>query len=242
MKADYYNLRAALSWAVIERQDAIASLRLTGSLPWFWYFTGQFSEGRGWNKLALALPGADTAIAARAKVLSGEARLAAYSGAMPTRLRQAMRASICFAERTTVPDWPSPCFISAFGGRWHANEKKPASAWRRRPDIFAISTMRGKSPSPRAITGWRLRPAPGFEEEASRLLTEGRARGQALGDDWVVTLSSHYLGSIALRQGDYGLARKLTEECSRAHARWVTIFAYRATSTSFPRSRWPSIS
>lgn len=60
--------------------------------------------------------------------------------------------------------------------------------------------------------GSALAIEPGFEEEARRLLTEGRARGEALEDDWVVTLSSHYLGSIALRQGDYGLARKLTEE------------------------------
>ena len=60
--------------------------------------------------------------------------------------------------------------------------------------------------------GAALAIEPGFEDKARRLLTEGRARGQALGDDWVVTPTSHYLGSIALRQGDYGLARKLTEE------------------------------
>src|SRR6185436_15107606 len=80
LKAEYNNLRAALSWVVIERQDTNAALRLTGALPWYWYFSGQFSEGRGWIKLALALPGAEAPTAARAKVLTGEARMALYSG------------------------------------------------------------------------------------------------------------------------------------------------------------------
>ena len=81
MRAEYNNLRAALAWVVIERQDTGAALRLAGALPWYWYFAAQFSEGSGWIKLALALPGADTPNAARAKVLSGAARLAFYSGA-----------------------------------------------------------------------------------------------------------------------------------------------------------------
>jgi predicted ATPase len=80
MKAEYNNLRAALAWVVIERQDTVTALRLTGALPWYWYFAGQYGEGRGWINLALALPAAEAPTAARAKVLSGAARLATYSG------------------------------------------------------------------------------------------------------------------------------------------------------------------
>ena len=53
---------------------------------------------------------------------------------------------------------------------------------------------------------------PGTEDEGRPALTEGRARFQALHDDWGVSTSSHYLGSIAMRQGNYAAARELTEE------------------------------
>ena len=88
--------------------------------------------------------------------------------------------------------------------------------------------------------GVALAIEPGFEEEARRLLSEGRARGQALGDDWVVTPSSHYLGSIALRQRDYSLARKLTEEMlgiARELGDGYRDVAHFATSLRRSRSR-----
>ena len=43
-------------------------------------------------------------------------------------------------------------------------------------------------------------------------MLEGRARFSALGDDWGAAISSHYLGTIALRQGDFEAARDLTRE------------------------------
>jgi tetratricopeptide (TPR) repeat protein len=46
-------------------------------------------------------------------------------------------------------------------------------------------------------------------------LLDGRSRFAALDDDWGLTTSSHYLGTIALRQGDYVSARELTEEMLR---------------------------
>ena len=92
---------------------------------------------------------------------------------------------------------------------------------------------------PSAITESRARLAR-LRGRSARLLNEGRARGQALGDDWVVTLSSHYLGSIALRQGDYAPRASSRRRCSSARASWATVTEYRATSTSSPRSRWRS--
>jgi hypothetical protein len=52
----------------------------------------------------------------------------------------------------------------------------------------------------------------GVEEEARRLMREGRARFKALGDEWGASISTHYLGSLAMRNGDFASARELTTE------------------------------
>jgi predicted ATPase len=76
MHSDYNNVRAALSWVVVERADAVAALRLAGALAWYWYFAAQFSEGRGWISLALGLDPAQAPPVLRARALSAAARLA----------------------------------------------------------------------------------------------------------------------------------------------------------------------
>ena len=212
MKAEYNNLRAALSWVVIERQDSVAALRLTGALPWYWYFAGQFSEGRGWINLALALPGAEAPNAARAKVLSGAARLAIYSGAVNEAIAFATES---VALSRAVGDRPGLALALLHLGlpKILAHERESACVcleeaaerFRELGDEWGTAL---------AVTyqGTALTMEPGFEDEARVLLNEGRSRCKALGDDWAMTTSSHYLGSIALRQRDYVAARELTEE------------------------------
>ena len=68
------DLRAALAWAA-EQPDPEAALRLTGSLWWFWYLRGEYSEGRRWAEGALARAG-NVASPARARALLGAGRLA----------------------------------------------------------------------------------------------------------------------------------------------------------------------
>ena len=95
MKAEYNNLRAALAWVVIERQDTVTALRLTGALPWYWYFAGQYSEGRGWINLALALPGADAPTVCP--------REGAVGGGASGDLRGSSQRSHCVGNRERGP-------------------------------------------------------------------------------------------------------------------------------------------
>ena len=212
LKAEYNNLRAALSWVVIERPDTTRALRLTSALAWFWYFAGQCSEGRGWIRLALALPGAAAPTAARARVLSGEARLAMYSAAVQDGRALASESVAVFRatdDRHGLAFALLHLAISQAMSRDDegaiANSQEAIERFREVGDEWGVAM---------ATTNWGVVRAmePGFEDEARALMNEGRARGQALGDDWVVTVSSHYLGSLALRERDYGAARRLTEE------------------------------
>src|SRR6185503_18759268 len=67
------DLRAALQWA-LEQEDPEPALRLTGSLWWFWYLHGEYSEGRRWVDAALARAG-ELESPARARTLLGAGKL-----------------------------------------------------------------------------------------------------------------------------------------------------------------------
>ena len=212
MKADYNNVRFALSWIVIERRDTAAALRLTGALPWFWYFAGQFSEGRGWIKLALALPGAEAPSVARVSLLSGAARLAFYSGAID---EATALASESVALARAVGDARALAFalyqlgmakllvLDLAGAR--ACFAESAEHFRESEDAWGTALVT-------VYHGIGLTLRPELEDEARRLLADGRSRAQALADDWLRTATSHYLGTLALRRGDFDAARELTVE------------------------------
>ena len=212
MRAEYNNIRAALSWVVIEQEDTVLALRLTGALPWYWYFAAQFSEGRGWIKLALELPGADALEAAHAKVLSGAARLAFYAGALNEALELASRSVALFREMRDrsalglalfhlgIPKIVAGDFEGA-----RACFAESTQCFRELGDDWGIAL---------AVTyhGAALTFPPGTEQEARALLAEGRLRCEALCDDWLKTPALHYLATIAMREHDYEAARKLSEE------------------------------
>ncbi len=56
LERDYENLRAALSWLSVQK-EAELSLRLSGSLYWFWTVRAFYKEGYSWAEKALKLPG-----------------------------------------------------------------------------------------------------------------------------------------------------------------------------------------
>jgi non-specific serine/threonine protein kinase len=68
------DMRAALEWCLAQ-EDAEAALRLAGSLWWYWYLHGEYTEGRRWITAALDRTGG-LRTAARARGLLGAGRLA----------------------------------------------------------------------------------------------------------------------------------------------------------------------
>ena len=78
LEAEHDNLRAALSWA-LEQREAELALRLAGALWRFWEARGHYGEGCGWLEAALA--GANGAsAAARAGALEGFSQLVHHTG------------------------------------------------------------------------------------------------------------------------------------------------------------------
>jgi non-specific serine/threonine protein kinase len=75
LETEYDNLRAALSWLLVDG-DAQTSVRMATALVPFWSERGHLSEGRGWLQRTLAASGTSLPAPVRAKALSGAGTLA----------------------------------------------------------------------------------------------------------------------------------------------------------------------
>lgn len=230
LRADLNNLRAALDWRVNWQPDAAAALPLVAALAWPWYFEGLYREGLAWMAKALALPAktaqglpalapdaseeADTLVA-RASVLSGAARLAAYSGDVVAAFAHA-EASVALWRRLDHPRGLAfalfhegvASIMSMQLGRARHVLAEALALFSACSDAWGIALTT-------SYLGTSYAVEPGLEAQARPLLQGGRARFRSLGDEWGMTVSSHYLGSIALRTGDFETASELTHEMLR---------------------------
>ena len=93
---DVDNLRDALAWSAAS--EPALHLRLAGTLCWFWYSAGLWTEGRQWLDAALALPTAAAPTPARAAVLFAAGALASLQG-QPKVARPWLQESVELARR-----------------------------------------------------------------------------------------------------------------------------------------------
>ena len=82
LEAEHENLRASLSWSLME-PGSRGGLRLCGALQRFWWARGHLSEGRDWCARILGKAGAEAPTEERAKVLNGAGGLAYLQGDYP---------------------------------------------------------------------------------------------------------------------------------------------------------------
>ena len=243
LKAEYHNFQAALSWCATEQPDVSLALRLVGALQWHWYFSGRYREGLDWIEAALALPGAEQNRAACAKALSGASRLAIYSGAIHDAIDYGQQSVAMFRELGNKPGLALALIHRAIPSI--SGDDRPATCAMLEEADALFRVMDDKWGIALAVTyhGIALAFKPGTEEAARPLLMVGGARFRVLGDDWGMTTSSHYLGSIAMRQAKFAMARELTEEMLLS-ARSLGD-DYRVSRTRFinsPRSNWQTTS
>ena len=79
LEQEHDNLRAALAWSTTSAGSAEVGLRLAGTLWWFWWVRGYWSEGRAWLERALA-GGGGAPPSVRAMALLGASWLAREQG------------------------------------------------------------------------------------------------------------------------------------------------------------------
>ena len=208
LRAELNNFRAALTWLIDVRAEAEAALRLAGSLAWMWYFAGQFSEGRDWLRRAVELPDAKEHVAARARALSGAARLAAYAGDTAAAINLAEQSVELWRRTDDRRGLAFALFHLSIPFAMTAERERACVALEESLQCFRDMNDEWGVALTIAYKGTALAVNPGTEDEARPLLLECRARFGALGDEWGGSVASYYLGSIALREGDYAAARE----------------------------------
>jgi predicted ATPase/DNA-binding XRE family transcriptional regulator len=203
LDAEHDNLRAALGWAIAQR-DAETALRLTGALQSFWDVRCLYAEGRRWLEQALALDG-DVPPAARAKALSAAGLVAHRQGdyaRAAVLLEQAL--ALNQALRDPAGAAAAQCYLGmaarATGdvARSAALHEEALSFYRqvgdRRGAGFTLSNL-----------GLTARDR-GDYARAATLLEEALAVARALGTRSGVATACNNLTLVALAQGDDVLA------------------------------------
>ena len=212
LQKELNNFRAALSWLIEQRANTEKALRLVGALPWMWYFAGQFGEGRSWLKRALELSNTDQHVAAKAKALSGAARLAMYSGDPSAGVQLAQQSAELWRVVADKRGLGFALFHFALALTMKYEQERSVKVFQESMECFREVNDAWGLALATSYLGITLTFIPEMEQRARTVLLEGRARFGTLGDDWGRSTSSHYLGTMALRDGDYVSARELTEE------------------------------
>jgi non-specific serine/threonine protein kinase len=214
LRAERYNLRASFAWFADEARDTRAALRLAAALTWFWNFDHRLAEGREVLRRALELPGGEAHPAERAAALSGAARLAAYSGDL-VEAEALSSAAVAGFRALDEPQGLGYALIHhglsamPLGAQGQALERleEAAACLRTADDPWGLAL---------AITligvAWTYRERDPEAVQARAPLAEGRARFRSLGDRWGMSLSSAYLGTLALRAGETAAAREFAQE------------------------------
>jgi predicted ATPase/DNA-binding CsgD family transcriptional regulator len=206
------NLRAALSW-LLERREALALLKLSGVLWWYWNLRGSSSEALEWLQTALELPGAEEPTAARARALCGAGFLTVYLHS-PRReglalLEESLATASHLGEQVTMAETCG----------WYAQAqiymKDYHSARSLAERGIALSHAVGERRFVAFNQSMLALVVEKQEEEAEAVAQWERSLAMALELDEHVALATRarrHLAALALARGDYASATALLEE------------------------------
>jgi predicted ATPase/DNA-binding CsgD family transcriptional regulator len=212
LEAEQDNLRAALSWAL--GHDAELGLRLAGALRWFWYWLGNYGEGRGWLDGALAKCGPGTEPAARAEALHAVGWLAHDQGDIG-RAEAAAEEGIELGRKAEIGGNFAASFRNLLGeAARHRGDYRQATA------LLEEGTAFYRQAGDKRGIAWGLfllgntASLRGDHERATALYEEGLALSQELGGAQPLGDYLSRLGYERLLEGDHERAAALSEEAA----------------------------
>jgi DNA-binding CsgD family transcriptional regulator/tetratricopeptide (TPR) repeat protein len=207
LEAEHGNLRAALSWALEEREPELA-LRLSGALGDFWYLRGKLTEeGRGWLEAALK-QGSELTTVVRLKAL-------VRAGSIAMEQRDFERAIVLSEEglalsREFGDKASAAAALSTLGYvALLRNENERALALFEKAIGLAHDVGNAAALS-LSVHGLALTfMQKGELERAAALQRENLARARKTGDQHILSMSIGLGGLIALGEGSYERAEAL---------------------------------
>jgi predicted ATPase/transcriptional regulator with XRE-family HTH domain len=194
LERDHDNLRAALGWA-LEQREMETGLRLVGALHRFWGRRGHLREGRAWVERLVAL---ETPAGAPSQVSVEPGG----SGSGPT----VTGASV---ERERL--WARAFFAGGALAR-HQGDEGVARPW------LEQATKLGRAAGDQLTTALALNYlgfiaiGVGDQAQADAYYEQSLALSRAVDDRWGIAFSLNLLGDLARKQGDLERAEARLEE------------------------------
>ncbi len=210
LETEHDNLRAALAWSQTA-EDKEIGVQLAGSLAWFWYLGGHWTEGRGWLEGALARAGTGAPAAARAKALLGVGMLAAFQYDGAVGLAKLTESIALFRE---IGDKLGLAYSLAFQGTvmtWHGEFDSGRAALDESMALFRETGEKWGLALALGLLGDEL-IVVGKDEEAQAQSERSMALFREMGDKWGLAIALYDLGYIEARRGDDAAARAHLEE------------------------------
>jgi predicted ATPase/two-component SAPR family response regulator len=216
VRADNDNLRATLTWAIGSNAPALA-LRLTGTLAWYWYCTGQFHDAVHFTRGALAL-GASADPVLRGRALSTLGIVSLARGDYDTSCAALEEALPLLRQSTAIADREAAAIAQAKLGAACLMLGHYARA-----DALldeTLTQMSDVSPMVPIFTlVWQAwgRLARGDLAEARRMFTSNRDLGYAIEHRTTIAHSMAFAGFVAALEGNLDLAIRELRESLRLH-------------------------
>jgi predicted ATPase/class 3 adenylate cyclase len=215
LEAEHDNLRAALGWALANRDTAL-SLGFGGALWRFWYVRNHFTEGRRWLTAALDLPAGPELQAARGLALNGAGNLAYNQGDYPAAEdlhRESLQVRSVLRDQQGVA-----ASFNNLGLIARARSNYSSAGY-----LFAEALEINQTLNNQFWIAINLNNLgnvihdQGNVTEARALQEQSLALFTGLGDAWGMAMSLCDLGNIVSDQGDYATATTLYEKGLALH-------------------------
>ncbi len=211
LETEHDNLRSALAWCATPSGDAVAGLRLVGTLAFFWSVRGYLGEGRDWLERMLSAAPSMPPTSLRARALVGAGVIVAQLGddAAAKRLYEdglaiykevGDRSGVGYALRSLA----NVAFAQADYPTARALCEESLEIARELGDRHAIGSLLG------AIG--EAAGKQGDHAAARRLLEECLTMARESGETWVTGWTLGRLGEVACAEKDYSGARELFRE------------------------------
>jgi len=210
LETEHDNMRAALRWSISSEGEKEVGLGIATALHRFWQMRGHLSEGRRW--MEALLPSVPEPSRLRAMALHAAGYMAFLQGDRPAGqalLEESASISRELGDKMGLAYANSLLGVTmAFGGDQEGRVVNSEAV-----ELFRELGEEGK---PGLVHGLMrsgmLSFVRGDYSEAGSTFEEFRALSKEVGDPYLLSQASNYLGDIARVEGNYPLAGSFYEE------------------------------